>query len=148
MDQGLITNPKDLEHMQHELDVARAPDLDARGRGAGGHGAARGRAARRSSEQAQRVAAADERLAELAVARDDKLAELEHELAEVAACARPAVEGMPDDLLALYDKLRANKGGVGAAALHQRRCTGCQLGLDNAEIGVIRAAARRPGRPL
>jgi predicted nucleic acid-binding Zn-ribbon protein len=47
---------------------------------------------------------------------------------------------VPDDLLALYDKLRAQKGGVGAAELRQRRCTGCQLNIDNAELAVISAA--------
>ena len=54
---------------------------------------------------------------------------------------------MPDDLVALYEKLRAHKGGVAAAALHQRRCTGCQLGIDNAELAVIARAPADPPRP-
>ena len=42
MDQGLISNPKDLERMQHELETLERRISDARGRGARGHGAARG----------------------------------------------------------------------------------------------------------
>jgi predicted nucleic acid-binding Zn-ribbon protein len=86
------------------------------------------------------VAEADEKLAALATARDEKLAEIDAALAQVESERGPSVEGLPEDLLALYDKLRAQKGGVGAAALHQRRCTGCQLGLDNAELAVIKSS--------
>jgi len=48
---------------------------------------------------------------------------------------------VPDDLTALYDRLRASKNGVGAAALRARQCGGCMLTLDNAEVGKLRAAA-------
>ena len=83
------------------------------------------------------LAAADERLTELAVARDEKLAAIDTELASIVGERESEVEGVPADLLALYEKVRAHKGGVGAAKLHQRRCTGCQLGIDNAELAVI-----------
>jgi predicted nucleic acid-binding Zn-ribbon protein len=43
--------------------------------------------------------------------------------------------------VALYDKLRETKNGVGAALLRARRCEGCMLDLDNAELATIRAAA-------
>jgi hypothetical protein len=49
---------------------------------------------------------------------------------------------IPADLLALYDKLRADHSGVGAAALHQRRCEGCRMELTPTDIGRIRDAAR------
>ena len=35
-----------------------------------------------------------------------------------------AATGMPTDLMALYEKLRADNGGVGAAALSRGRCEG------------------------
>ncbi|ABL81524.1 MULTISPECIES: C4-type zinc ribbon domain-containing protein [unclassified Nocardioides] len=139
MDQGLVTNPKDLERMQHELEslerrIASLEDeeLEVMAR----------------LEDAQRdldgltaqVAEADQRLAELAAARDERLAAIDAELGSVLAERAPAVEGVPADLLALYDRLREQKGGVGAAELRQRRCTGCQLGIDNAELAVIKAA--------
>ena len=46
----------------------------------------------------------------------------------------------PEDLLKLYEKLRADNGGVGAAKLHQGRCEGCRLELNATEITQIRAA--------
>jgi uncharacterized protein len=47
---------------------------------------------------------------------------------------------LPTDLVALYEKLRAQYGGVGAAALQQRRCEGCRLELNTVDIGRIRNA--------
>src|SRR5262249_28049941 len=48
---------------------------------------------------------------------------------------------IPADLLALYDKIRASSGGVGAAMLRQRRCEGCHLELAGSELNTVRAAA-------
>lgn len=139
MDQGLVTNPKDLERMQHELEslerrISTLEDEEL-------EVMARLEDAQRDLEGlAAQVAEADEQLAVLAAARDEKLAAIEADLAAAEADRGPAVEGLPADLLALYDRLRAQKGGVGAAELRQRRCTGCQLGIDNAELAVIKAA--------
>ena len=49
-------------------------------------------------------------------------------------------QDMPEDLMGLYEKLRASKGGVGAAALRARQCTGCSLQLTAADLGVIAKA--------
>lgn len=51
------------------------------------------------------------------------------------------VGDIPPDLLALYDKVRAGQGGVGAAALRQRRCEGCRIELAGAELSAVRQAA-------
>ena len=139
MDQGLITNPKDLERMSQELQslerrIAALEDeelevmarLEDAQRDLGGHTA--------------QVAEIDEKLTVLEAARDEKFAAIDAELATVLADRAPAAAGLPADLLALYDKLREQKGGVGAAELRQRRCTGCQLGIDNAELAVIASA--------
>jgi len=48
---------------------------------------------------------------------------------------------IPADLLALYEKIRAQYDGIGAAAIKQRRCEGCRLELDISEVNAIRAAA-------
>jgi len=139
IDQGLITSPKDLERMQHELtsldrriSVLEDEELEVMEQLEQAQAAL--------AELVQRIAATDERLAELAVVRGEKSAAIQAELAEIEAQRAPAVAGLPEDLLALYEKLRAAKGGIGAAEIRQRRCNGCQLGIDNAEIGVIRAA--------
>jgi predicted nucleic acid-binding Zn-ribbon protein len=48
---------------------------------------------------------------------------------------------IPADLITLYEKIRAQYGGIGAAAIRQRRCEGCRLELDISEINAIKAAA-------
>ncbi len=53
--------------------------------------------------------------------------------------ARPPA--VPKDLLALYDQVRAQYGGLGAAALRARRCEGCRLELFGADL---RELAARP----
>jgi uncharacterized protein len=47
---------------------------------------------------------------------------------------------IPADLMALYDKIRADHGGLGAAPLHRGRCEGCRLTLPPNEIEAMRAA--------
>ncbi|KQW44010.1 hypothetical protein ASC77_21705 [Nocardioides sp. Root1257] len=138
MDQGLITNPKDLERMQHELQslerrISSLEDDELE--------------VMEKIEEAQKelvqyetmVAETDERLTALAVARDEKVAAIDEQLQDLAARRGPAGEGLPDDLVALYQRLREQKGGVGAAALRARTCTGCQLTLDSVELSRIKA---------
>jgi predicted nucleic acid-binding Zn-ribbon protein len=138
MDQGLIANPKDLERMQHELEslerrITTLEDEELE--------------VMATLEDAQRtldtleaqVREADERLEALAAARDERTSDLDAQLLDIEAQRGPSVEGLPAELLALYDKLRTQKDGVGAAELRARQCTGCRLTLDNAELAVIRA---------
>ena len=47
---------------------------------------------------------------------------------------------IPEELLAIYDKVRAAQGGVGAAAIRQRRCEGCRLELAGSELTAARQA--------
>ncbi len=56
------------------------------------------------------------------------------ERAEVAA-------ELPADLLALYEKVRASEGGVGAGAIARGACGGCRLDLMGNEKAEVRAAA-------
>ncbi len=62
---------------------------------------------------------------------DAEAERVHHERARVVA-------DIPADLLVLYDKLRADSGGMGAAPLHRGRCQGCQLTLTPADLGRIR----------
>ena len=140
MDQGLVTNPKDLERMQHELEslerrISSLEDDELE--------------VMEKLEEAQAelaklegmVAEADEQIATLSTTRDEKLAGLDEDLAKVGAQRGPAVDGLPADLLALYDRLREQKGGIGAAELHARQCGGCRLGIDASELARIRGLA-------
>jgi predicted nucleic acid-binding Zn-ribbon protein len=56
---------------------------------------------------------------------------------EQAARAQLAV-GIPPDLLARYEAVRAKRGGVGAAALVGDRCDGCHLVLPAVDVDRIR----------
>lgn len=88
---------------------------------------------------AQREAVAGE----IGVARnalDNALADLADE-ERIASEARAAAAALvPADLLALYDKLRADNAGIGAAALHRGRCEGCRIELTPVDLGRIREA--------
>ena len=139
MDQGLISNPKDLERMQHELDsldrritTLEDEELEVMEQLEEAQGAL--------DELQRQVADADERLGVLVAERDRRTAEIDAELTSITAERGPMVQDVPDDLLALYDKLRQSKGGVGAAELRARQCGGCRLTLDNSEISQIKAA--------
>lgn len=90
------------------------------------------------------VAARDElaaRLAELRAARDEKTGAITAQREEVAAGRAPIVADLSDELLALYERLRAHSGGSGAARLAQRRCEGCRLELNAVDLGRLRSAA-------
>lgn len=140
MDQGLVSNPKDLERMQHELESLERrissledDELEIMEK--------LEEAQRELDELQQLVAETDERLGELGSTRDEKLTDIDARLERLIADRGPAVEGIPADLLALYDRLREQKGGVGAAALRARACGGCRLTLDSAELNRIRGLA-------
>jgi predicted nucleic acid-binding Zn-ribbon protein len=139
MDQGLVSNPKDLERMQHEMvslerRIAELEDVELE--------------IMQQLEDAQaehdrltgRLAELDARAAELTASRDEKSGDLEAEIARVQAERAVKAEDIPADLMALYEKLRASKNGVGAAALRARKCTGCSLQLNASDLGVIAKA--------
>ena len=81
-----------------------------------------------------------ERLTALEAARDEAFARLDAEAAEIGAPRSTVAEEVGADLVTLYEKIRLSNGGTGAAALHQRRCGGCQLELNPVEIQRIRSA--------
>ncbi|TIC83821.1 hypothetical protein E8D34_14740 [Nocardioides sp. GY 10113] len=140
IDAGLIGNPKDLERMQHEMEslerritTLEDEELEVMER----------------LEEAQTglsaltadLAEIDARLTELLAAQEAEQGDLDERIAAVEARRAPVAEQLPADLLALYEKLRASKNGVGAALLRARQCGGCMLTLDNLEIAHIRNRA-------
>jgi predicted nucleic acid-binding Zn-ribbon protein len=140
MDQGLVSNPKDLQRMQQEMESLQRrivsledDELEVMER--------LDEAQRTLDSLTAQLSETDARLAELSASRDQKAAALEQSLGEVAGQRGPVVAELPADLLALYDRLRESKGGVGAALLRARRCEGCNLDIDNAELAQIRSAS-------
>jgi predicted nucleic acid-binding Zn-ribbon protein len=72
-------------------------------------------------------------------ARDAAFADIDLEVERVGGERARVAPEIPADLLALYDRIRAGSGGIGAAPLHRGRCQGCQITLTPADLGRIRA---------
>jgi uncharacterized protein len=74
-------------------------------------------------------------------ARERAFAEIDAATAQHQAQRSLLTAEIPADLLALYEKVAAAGGGVGAAMVKQRRCEGCHLELAGSELISVRAAA-------
>ena len=128
--------PKELEQLQHEL----------------------GSLAKRRAELEEielevmvRIDALDQRISTLSSERDalheevTKFAkEKEVALDEIARAKNATlsdranlVQEIDPELLALYEKIRSNADGIGAARLHAGRCEGCHLNINAADLSRI-----------
>ena len=94
---------------------------------------------------AAEVARLEGRLAALAGDADrlrqaiaDAEGEIDAQIATVLEARAAAAGRVPADLLATYEKLRANLGGVGAARLVGLSCSGCHLMLPAQELARIK----------
>lgn len=88
-----------------------------------------------------RLAEVDATLGSMSAKRNFQLSELAAQIADRNAERAEITPGLPGPLIQLYDKIRTGHGGVGAAALTSRRCTGCQLELNSADLRGFAAAA-------
>ena len=94
----------------------------------------------RRAELQQRVDELAARAGTLTEQRDARLRELAEQAAGHRTERERLLPDVPADLLALYSKIGASHSGVGAAELRQRRCTGCQLEVNAAELRAYAAA--------
>jgi predicted nucleic acid-binding Zn-ribbon protein len=130
---GAITNPKDLSSLQHELGALdrRISTLedeeleimeqleDAQNRYAA------------VSSEVERVRA---ELEHEAAARDAAVQVIDAEAVSVREARDELAAQVPGDLRDLYDKVRSQHGGLGAAALRARRCEGCHLEINGDDL--------------
>ena len=65
-------------------------------------------------------------------------ADVDRELEAELAARQEAVTGIPVEVTALYEQLRARLGGVAAAPLVNGRCGGCHLALPATELDRLR----------
>jgi predicted nucleic acid-binding Zn-ribbon protein len=79
--------------------------------------------------------------AEAEAERDAAFATIDAEVQTVAAQREALAKGLDAGLVTLYDRLRGQLGGLGAAALRGRRCEGCRLELNPMDVEAIRKAA-------
>jgi len=138
LDSGTVGSVKDLENMQHEIvsldrRITTLEDEEL--------------VVMEELENAESALAAvrgelvglDERIAAATRARDEAASGLDAEQAGIVAERARLIEGVADDLRALYERLRTSMGGVAAAPLVQRRCEGCRLELNGADVRQIKA---------
>lgn len=132
-------SPKEMENLQHEiLSLARRQEtLEDE--------------ALELMERRESVAAALEavqgELSDLAaqvdgatLRRDGQWAEIDAELARYAVQRAAVAGGIPADVMAIYERVRAS-GKVAAATLQGDRCGACSMSLDRASIEEVRSAA-------
>jgi uncharacterized protein len=139
LDAGQVSSPKELENLQSEIEslLRRQSDLED----------VELDVMERLEAAQTRLSAADGERGAIAsdaqvvtVRRDEALAELDEQVGK-ASDRRAAVSGEePADLLDLYERLRTQHGGVGAAALQGGQCQGCHLSLNTVDLNAIRAA--------
>lgn len=136
MDSGAVSNPKDLQRMLGEVESLkrRISDLEDTEL-----------EVMEKLEEAQKgldahtieLANLDAEVADVTAARKKRGGEITEKAETLTYERKAAASGMPDELMALYEKLRAKKGGVGAAALRAKECGGCRLTLDPTELASI-----------
>ncbi len=130
---------KELQNLQHEMDtLARRQseledvELEVMERAE----TLREDLARREQERRDLSA----RIEELTQQRDGEIAGLDTEREEILRDRADVAAGVGADLLELYEKVREQQGGLGAAPLQGRRCGGCGLELNQSDLARIRAA--------
>jgi uncharacterized protein len=139
LDAGQVGSPRELENLQSEIESLhrRQSDLED--------------AELEVMEQREAIeirltglrAEADQVASDLALAeqqRDQTWVEIDTESATSITQRAELAATLPDDLLALYEKLRTSSAGIGAAALHRGRCEGCHLQLNTTELNELREA--------
>ena len=65
-------------------------------------------------------------------------AEIDAELATETSQRSAAASGVPDDLLAEYERLRGRLGGIGVAKLEHGTCMGCRMKLPATELDRVK----------
>jgi uncharacterized protein len=136
---GTVANPKELESIQHEVTnlrnrKSRVEDeqLEVMER----------REGLESQAEVAEKAADDARaaLTELQGSSEHELDEVEKELAALETDRASLTQVFDPDLLELYEDLRRQKKGIGAAALVDGVCQGCHQQLSAVDLDRLRRA--------
>jgi len=140
LDAGQVNSPRELGNLQSEIEslLRRQSDLedvelDVMER-------LEAVQARLKEAGAERAAVAADTQA-VTARRDVAMAELAEQSGKTADRRALVVADEPAELIDLYERLRAQHGGVGAAALRRGRCEGCHLSLNTVDLNAIRSAA-------
>lgn len=77
---------------------------------------------------------------EVTAERDEAFSRIDGEVATVSASRERLTEGLPANLIALYEEVRASTGGLAAVALRGENTVGIQVPLSLTEKAEIKAA--------
>jgi len=137
LDSGAVTSSKDLEALQHEIVSLRKRQTELEdveleimeqleeARGV-------------QTQIEEQVATTTPELEHATQLRDDEFADIDAQIAIAMSARVQIAQTVAQELLALYDKIRIDLGGVGAALLHRGACQGCHISLDATEVDRIR----------
>ena len=136
---GSITSPRELQAMQGEVDQLRRHQRALEDRELELMEGQESIDAELGVLVDQVGAAEDEaRLARAAVAEQEAV--IDAEIATETGARATAAGGIPETLLALYERCRAETRGVGVARLVGNTCQGCRLTIPSTEVVRIRKA--------
>ncbi len=133
-------SPKDLENLQHEVATLerRIADLEE----------VELEVMVRFEEIEKSVGALADAIEQLEGAKNsiesvvrEKIEGITKELARFTADRKDLSAIVDSELLKMYEKIRSDRDGVGAAEIIRRRCTGCQLDLTAADAAKFAATA-------
>ena len=137
LDSGAVSSPKELESLQHEIASLAARqseleevELEIMER----LEETREVVDQLKTEQAQAI----ESMASATALRDEQMSEIDAEVATIQAERESLAAPLSTELLDLYNKIRTDFGGVGAALLQRGACQGCRIAMDMTELDRIR----------
>ncbi len=135
---GVVSNPKELSALQAEVESLKRKKsgledqllevMEQRETSST-------TAARITGERDQASAEAEELTATVGTL----MSEIDAELAQHSSARDQIAAELPTDLVTLYDKIRDQKQGVGAAALENGMCQGCHMKVPQKELERMRA---------
>jgi len=137
LDSGAVSSPKELESLQHEIVSlsARQAELEE----------VELEIMERLEETRDVVGqlkveqeTALQSMSTATALRDEQMAEIDAEVMAIKAARETLAAPLSSELLDLYNKIRADFGGVGAALLQRGACQGCRIAMDMTELDRIR----------
>jgi uncharacterized protein len=140
LDAGQVNSPRELENLQSEIDSLHRRQSDLEDVELDVMERLEAAQARLKASTAERATVGTD-IEAVTARRDVALAELAELTSKADEHRAQVVAEIPADLVDLYERLRVQHGGVGAAALRRGQCEGCHLSLNTVDLNAIRAAA-------
>lgn len=134
---GSVSAVRELQDMQGELDTVRNHISHLEDQGLAALERVETEQAALADLESMRAQVVDRREdAEMALTA--AAAEIDVEVDAQTTARREAIAGIPDDVVAEYERLRRVMDGVAIARLSGNRCEGCHLALSAVEMDRIR----------